>query len=111
MSGLQLVAALKAVDWNINVDRFLNNANAVDTISKGNLRLAVGSKQLENSDKHNPALCFIRELQVAGHNVAALAALALYKPAAASMRTILEAALYYSYFRTHISELATLAID
>jgi hypothetical protein len=76
-----------------------------------NARLALWCKQFEIVDRGNPALCFIRELQLAGHHVAALAALALYKPAAGSMRAVLETALYYTYFRTHIPELSTLVRD
>jgi hypothetical protein len=48
-------------------------------------------------------------MQVAGQHVAVLIALSLYKPAAGSIRSVLETALYYSYFRTHFSELETLA--
>jgi hypothetical protein len=66
---------------------------------------------LEITDKGNPALAFIREMQVTGHHVAALTALALYKPAAGGMRTVFETALYYTYFRTHKVELATLVRD
>lgn len=105
----KLAHALKAVDWNENVKTFLSDATSVKTIAAGNLRLAVWSVQFENVDKGNPALCFIREMQTAGHHAAALAALSLYKPAAASIRAMFEAALYYSYFRTHPAELATLA--
>jgi hypothetical protein len=47
-------------------------------------------------------------MQVAGHQVASLIALGLYKSAAGAIRTSVETALYYTYFRTHISELATL---
>jgi hypothetical protein len=47
-------------------------------------------------------------MQTAGHQVAILGALALYKSAAAAMRTMLETAMYFSYFRTHPVELATL---
>lgn len=39
--------------------------------------------------------------------VVALTALALYKPAASAIRTVIETALYYSYFRTHLTELET----
>lgn len=106
-----LGAALAAVDWNRNVSDFLKDAKLTEAIATANFRLAVWAKQFENIDKDNPALSFIREMQVSGHYVAALTALSLYKAAAASMRTMLETALYYSYFRTHPSELATLARD
>ena len=109
MSHDKLKSALSAVDWNANVSEFLKEKAICDTMEKCNLRLAVWAKQFENADKGNPALSFIREMQVAGHLVAALTSLALYKPAAAAMRTMMETALCYTFFRTHPSELATLA--
>jgi hypothetical protein len=48
-------------------------------------------------------------MQAAVQHVTALAALALYRSAAGSVRTIVESALYYTYFRRHPVELATLA--
>jgi hypothetical protein len=107
----RLSGALKAINWDDNVSGFLSNSPAVEVIAQANLRLAVWCMQFEKVDRGNPALCFVRELQVANYHVAALAALALYKPAAGSMRAILETALYYSYFRTHPSELSTLVRD
>ncbi|WP_024576157.1 MULTISPECIES: hypothetical protein [unclassified Afipia] len=104
----KLSAALTAVDWNKNVAAFLSDGAAAKSIAEKNLRIAIWAKQLESSDKGNPALCFIREMQMAGQHVAALVSLALYKPAAASMRTMFETALYYTYFRSHPSELVTL---
>jgi hypothetical protein len=107
----KLAAALGAVDWNNNVAVFLRNDMATSEFYAANFRLAVWSRQFELVEKGNPALCFIREMQIAGQNVVALTALALYKAAASSMRSALEGALYYSYFRTHHSELATLVRD
>ena len=111
MPATKLAAALNAVHWQTNVDFFLKDGPAVDRVSKANLRLAIWAKQFETIEKNNSALCFVREMQVVGHHVAALAALALYKSAAGSIRTVFEAALYYTYFRTHPSELATLSRD
>jgi hypothetical protein len=108
MPAPKLDHALSAVDWNANVKKFLQDTPSVEKIAGANLRIAVWARQFEILDKRNPALCFIRELQIAGHNVAASSALPLYKSAAGSMREMLESALYYSYFRTHHSELATL---
>jgi len=71
----------------------------------------VWSKQFENIEKGNPALSFIREMQSSAHITIAACALAHYKLAASGMRTVVESALYYSYFRTHKSELATLMRD
>ena len=50
-------------------------------------------------------------MQVSSQYVAVLVALSLYKPAASAMRIMVETALYYTYFRTHHAELATLARD
>lgn len=107
----KLADALTSVNWNENVDAFLKDPKAAEGISKRNLRLAVWARQFEKIDKGNAALCFIREMQVAGHHVAALTALALYKSAAAAMRTALETSLYYTYFRSHQKELATIVRD
>ncbi|WP_146188314.1 hypothetical protein [Methylosinus sporium] len=101
-------AAITAVDWNSNVCDFLSDQPAIERLAAANLRLAVWSRQLENADAGNPALSFIREMQIAGQHVAALVALSLYKPASAQIRAVFECALFYTYFRTHHSELATL---
>ncbi|MBP1097475.1 hypothetical protein [Bradyrhizobium diazoefficiens] len=111
MPHAKLGAALTAVNWNGNVAALLSDVPITKAISARNLRVAIWAKQLEISDYGNPALCFVREMQIAGQHVAVLMALALYKPAAACMRTMLETGLYYSYFRTHQSELATLVRD
>jgi len=111
MPAKKLEAALKAVNWNDNVASFLTVGTVVEVIAQCNYRLAMWSGQFEANDKGNPALPFVREMQTAGHSVAALVALGLYKPAAASMRTVLETALYYTYFRTHTVELGTLVRD
>lgn len=100
--------ALTTVDWNSHVQGFLDDVPSAHTVIQCNLRLAIWSKQFEDADKGNPALSFIREMQAAGHYAAALTSLALYKPAAAAIRTVLETALYYTYFRTHPTELGTL---
>jgi hypothetical protein len=109
MPDKKLAAALKSVDWNANVAAFVADNKSAKLLAEGSLRLAIWAKQLETHDQNNPALCFIREMQVAGHQVAALTSLALYKSAAGAMRSMLETALYYSYFRTHPAELTTLA--
>ena len=111
MPARKLAQALSAIDWNANVKQFLQDTPSADKIAVANLRIATWARQFEIIDKGNPALCFIRELQIAGHHVVASSALPLYKSAAGSMREMLESALYYSYFRTHPSELATLVRD
>lgn len=104
----KLDAALSSVDWAGNVASFLTETEVKEKLAACNVRLAIWSKQLEQADRNNPALAFVREMQSAGQMVVALTALALYKPAASSLRTVIETALYYTYFRTHHCELATL---
>jgi hypothetical protein len=103
--------ALVSVDWNKNVSQFLEKDSYSSDIARCNYRLAVWSKQLETVDRGNAALSFIREMQNAGHHVAALTSLALYKPAASMIRIMFDTSLYYTYFRTHPCELATLSRD
>ncbi len=102
-------AAIDAVNWKTNVGFLLADAESAKLLTSANLQIAIWSRQFETLDIGNPALCFVREMQVAGQHVAVLVALSLYKPAAACMRSVLETALYYSYFRTHPAELETLA--
>ena len=100
--------AIQKIDWKSNIDSFFTHDSIVTNIEQANMRIAVWSKQIENIDKGNPALSFIREMQSAGHQIALLITLSLYKPAASLMRTAFETALYYTYFRTHPTELASL---
>lgn len=106
-----LSAALKAVDWTGNVQAFIDKAAEAQAVEDANLRTAIWAKQLESADHGNPALSFVREMQTAAQQVAVLIALGLYKASAASMRSMTEADLYYTYFRTHPAELATLVRD
>jgi hypothetical protein len=105
----KLAQAVKAVDWSKNVEAFLAEEADLARLAEANLRLAIWARQFEAMDAGNPALCFLREMQIAGQHVALLTAMGLYKPAAAAMRTVLETALYYTYFRSHHSELTTIA--
>jgi len=107
----KLGAALGAVDWNLNVKNLCSSVSIANRIEDCNFRLAVWARQLELIEAANPAVAFVREMQHGGHNVACTLALALYKPAAASMRAIVECALYYSFFRSHLEELGTLVRD
>lgn len=105
-------SALSAVNWAGNVAQYCADEDVVERMEAAGLRLAVWSKQFENIEgKVVPAICFVREMQTAGHLTAAAAALGVYKLAASGMRTVVETALYYSYFRVHPVELATLLRD
>lgn len=106
--GDKLIVAVRAIDWSANLEAFARASDLKDQVAICNLRLAVWSKQLENADKGNQALTFVREMQVQGHYAAALLAIGLYKPAAAAMRGMFDSALYYTFFRSHPVELDTL---
>lgn len=108
MPASKLASAVTAVDWNKNVANFAGDIPTLERIAQRNLRLATWSRQFELIDIGNPALTFIREMQVCGHLVAVNTSLSVYKSAASSMRSMLETALYYTYFRLHPAELTTL---
>jgi hypothetical protein len=102
---------LTAIDWVANIRASLGIDTTVNDIDSAATRIAVWSKQLEQADEGNPALCFVREMQHSIQHSGALIGLCLYKPSAASSRTLVESCIYYTYFRTHPEELATLVLD
>lgn len=107
-----LAGALQSVDWNNNVASFCNATVITSRFETASLRIATWSKQFENIEgSNNPAICFVREMQTAGHLAVTATALCCYKLAASGMRTMIETALYYTYFRLHPAELATLIRD
>lgn len=110
MSG-KLTAALTSVDWNKNAAWLQQHQVLASRIEACNTLLALWSRQIERTEKGNVSLSFIREMQHAGHHAACCLGLALYKPAAGAMRSMLECAMYYCFFRTHFSELETLVRD
>lgn len=103
-----LAKALKSVDWNSNLDEFLKQADVLAKIDLALARLAVWSRQLENIDSSNPAITFVRAMQSSAHHAVSTTSVGLYRASAASIRSIVENALYYSYFRVHPVELASL---
>lgn len=111
MSLEQLQLSLGAVDWQANISTSLANKPAMERIDKSCARIAIWSRQLEAVDKGNPALSFIRGLQICSQHVVACTCLGIYRAAASSIRGIVENGLYYSYFRLHPTELATLVRD
>jgi hypothetical protein len=105
---VNLVDVLKGINWGANIDAAYTDATTLSTVETMLHRIAVWSNQLEIADEGNPALCFLREMQVAMQQIAISLGLCTYKSAAAAARTSVETCLYYSYFRTHQEELATL---
>lgn len=108
---ITLAAVLGPLDWNANVHAFLADRHVVTRIDAVALRQATWAKQIEIADRGNPALPFVRECQTSLFHSVSLLALALYKASAATMRSMFEGALYYTYFRTHPVELGTLTRD
>lgn len=102
--------ALGAIDGKALVAEFLVDGAAVATVAAACERLALWANVLRSAEPENPAAPFLFEMQRSSHDVAALLAAAFYVPAAAAMRAACETSLYYSYFRTHIAELSTLAV-
>jgi hypothetical protein len=101
--------ALGGIDGKGLTAQFLANPEAVTTVAENCERLALWTNALRVADPDNQAAPFLLEMQRSSHDVAALLALALYVPAAAAMRASCETALYYTYFRSHLAELTTLA--
>ena len=106
-----LKTLLTDIDWTTNIVTSLGSGSTLEQMEAAALRIAIWSKQLEEVDEGNPALCFVREMQHAIQHSNALIGLCLYKPSASCSRTLVESCIYYTYFRTHIEELATLTSD
>lgn len=108
MTKGNLPSVVTGIAWDANIKAAFSDKALLVRLEAALMRIAVWSKQLEICDEGNPALCFVREMQVAAQQGAALLGLCIYKASAASARTILETCLYYTYFRTHPQELASL---
>lgn len=103
-----LPAAMNSVNWNGNVATFLVQEIQLTQIDAACSRLAVWSRQLEIIDRGNPAISFVRAMQSAAHQAVSSIGLGLYWASASSIRSVLENALYYTYFRVHPVELSSL---
>lgn len=106
--GSKLQKAMQGVDWTAASNAFFSDTDAVNKIEFTAMRIAVLSHQLEKMEGKNPAISFIRETQICSHYTAVLISMGLYKPAAASIRSLFETFQYYTYFRTHPSELSSI---
>ncbi|MGJ8617357.1 MAG: hypothetical protein ACSHWS_10980 [Sulfitobacter sp.] len=106
-----LKSQIDAVDWNTNVSKSFKSTDMEQALTSTLQSMAIWAMQFEKHDAGNPALTFIREMQVALQQVSALLPLCLYKSAAATIRSAFECGLYYTYFRNHPVELATLLRD
>lgn len=99
---------LQSIDWNTSVAAFSGEKKQIKTIEAGCRLVSIWTHELIFYDLTNPANPFLQEMKASLFTVPTCIALGLNKPAAASMRTAVESALYFSYFSTHHVELATL---
>lgn len=106
-----LKRVLSGIDWQKHIDGFLAVDDAMELLAESVHRISGYCEALSSAEAGNPAVSFLAAAQAESHHVAALIPLALYKPAAASMRAAFESVMYYTYFRTHLAELATLVAD
>lgn len=108
----KLVDLLKNIDWNSRKDEFFSQEkNHLVSIESQLQILAHWSKSLETIYNGNPALPFVREAQVSAQDFISVYSLHLYKNSAASMRTVFESILYFSYFKDHSIELKSVLRD
>jgi hypothetical protein len=107
-----LIETLQGVDWNSRKDEFFSmECNGLEAIESHLQILARWARSLETIYQDNPALPFIREAQVSAQDFISVYSLSLYKNSAASMRTIFESVLYFSYFKDHPIELKSVMRD
>lgn len=109
MAGASLKDTLQSIDWPGNVSAFAAKSDALKSLDKGCRLVALWTDALIFQDFDNPTLPFLQEMKASCFYVPACLSLGLYKPAATLMRSFVENALYFSYFKDHHSELATLA--
>ncbi|EKT4067845.1 hypothetical protein QEG11_003317 [Stenotrophomonas maltophilia] len=107
----QLCDALLAVSWQENVEAFCREESHIKDIHSAIAKIAMLARQIQVVEDGNPALPFVHEMQLSGHDVVRCISLSLYKPAVSAMRSMLECAIYYCYFRSHPVELKTLVRD
>jgi hypothetical protein len=103
-----LVSTLAEINWVKNISSFgesIENKKVEDSL----LKIAIWANAISDAEDSNPALCFSNEMLASAQTAAMSIALGIYKSSAVAMRSAFESALYYSYFRTHPNELATLA--
>lgn len=108
---MALSQILEEIDWKENVSAFCEGAEDLETLTRGCHLISVWHHEIGFQNHENLALPFLHEMKASFYLAPACFSLGLYKPGAASMRSALENALYYSYFSSHSSELKTLIND
>ena len=108
---MTLADALNDVQWLDSVTNFVADATSLQKIERGCRLVSIWNQELSFQYCHNPALSFLQEMKASLFFIPACFAVGLYKPAASSMRSAVENALYFSYFCDHAVELQTLVRD
>lgn len=109
MSLLKL--ELSKIDWQANIDAALAAPALADKIDLCAKRNAIWIVQISLAEPNNPAKPFLVEVASLSQQAPALACCGYYRSAVSSARSIVESALYYTYFRSHPRELASLLRD
>jgi hypothetical protein len=107
----KLADVLTTVDWNKIVTDSVAKSAFIGPATNCCKKISLFTHELIFQDAGNPATPFLQEMKASAFQVPACLALGLAKPAAGLMRSSVENALYYSYFRSHPSELRTLVVD
>lgn len=102
---------LLSIDWNAISAAFNKQRRRPDQFERGSVLISAWNYELCFYDRRNEANSFLQEMKASLFSVPACTSLGLVKPAAASLRTAVESALYYSYFNNHVAELETLHRD
>lgn len=107
----ELQNKLAQINWGAIVDDSLNEDSGFSDIQTSCKIITTWLNELCDLYENNYALSFLKEAHVSINDYCTSMSIALYKLSAASMRTILESILYYSYFKDHPKELHTLIND
>ncbi len=102
---------LLKVDWKSNIVAALSDANIAGKIDLCAKRNAIWLTQVISAEPGNPAKPFLVEVMALSQQAPALACCGYYRSAVSSARSIVESALYYTFFRSHPLELASLLRD
>jgi len=104
----ELRSILSSIDWNESARNFTRQRRRPEVFENSAKIISAWNYELSFFDCSNKANSFLQEMKASLFYVPACAALGFIKPAAASLRTAVESALYYTYFRNHPAELETL---
>lgn len=106
-----LKAELSKIDWQANISAALATTAVAEKIDSCAKKNAIWVFQVSLAEANNPAKPFLLEVASLSQQAPALACCGYYRSAVSSARSIVESALYYTFFRSHPQELSTLLRD